>query len=85
MIQLTRDLTYSHKKYTVVAGTDRQKVLDLAGAMDGSVPVKMSLRLKTGEAVSATINLQITSGFGTSAAQVQADRAFYYLDMTTWK
>lgn len=85
VIQLTRDLTYSHKKQTVVAGTDRQKVLDLAGAMDGSVSVKMSLRLKTGEAVSATINLQITSGFGTSAAQVQADRAFYYLNMSIWQ
>ena len=85
VIQLTRDLTYSHKARTVVAGTERQKVLDLAGATDGSLPVKMSVRLKTGETVSATVNLEITSGFGTSAAQVQADRAYYYLNMSIWQ
>jgi hypothetical protein len=85
VIPLTRDLTYSHKNRTVVAGTDRQKVLDLVGAMNGSAPVKMSVRLKTGEMVAATINLEITSGFGTSAAQVQADRAYFYLNMSIWQ
>ena len=37
VIQLTRDLTYSHKTRTVVAGTERQKVLGLGGG-DGWLP-----------------------------------------------
>jgi hypothetical protein len=85
VLSLARDWTYSHKKSTVVAGTDRQKVLDLAGTINGSLPVKMRVRLKTGEAVYATITLEIAAGAGPDPAQVQTDRAYYYLDTKTWK
>jgi hypothetical protein len=84
-LQLTRDSSYSHKTCTVVAKTDRQKVLDLAGAMNGSLAVTMRVPLKTGETVCGTITLTITAGPGPDPAAVQLDRAYYYLDTNTWK
>lgn len=82
---LTRDVSYSHKVATVVAYTSRQKVLDLMGTTNGSMPVKVYIPLKSGPAVEALVTLQITAGVGMDPAAVRADRAFYYLDSQTWK
>jgi hypothetical protein len=82
---LVRDPTYSHKKYTVVAYTARKTVLDLAGPTNGLKPAKVVVRLKTGESVSGTINLQVVAGLGTSSILVLAERTSYYFDTQTWK
>jgi hypothetical protein len=84
-ISLTRDEAYSHKTRTVVAGTDRQKLLGLVGTAVGSRSVKVRVRLKTGETAFASLSLNITAGSGPSQSQVNADRAYYYLDTKTWK
>jgi hypothetical protein len=82
---LVRDPTYNHKKYTVVAYTARKTVLDLAGPTNGLKSAKVVVRLRTGETVSGTINLQVVAGLGTSSVLVLAERTSYYFDTQTWK
>ncbi len=84
-IPLPRDPTYSHKKYTVVAFADRQKILAAAGATNGAKTATVSLRLKTGEMVCGEVHLEIVPGFGPNLATILAERAGYYLDTKIWR
>ncbi len=63
----------------------RKTVLNMVGAANSATPAKVSVRLRTGESVSGTTNLQIVAGPGTSSILVLAERTSYYLDTKTWK
>ena len=84
-ILLTRDPTYSHKKYTVATFTDRQKVLTAAGTANGAKTAAVSLRLKGGQTVSGAVRLEIVPGFGPNLTTVLAERTSYYLDTKIWR
>jgi hypothetical protein len=84
-VPLKVDPAHGHKTQTVVVFADRKKILDMVGAMNGPMPVKVNVRLNTGEIVSTAVNLEIVAGPGPSPNQVQAERTYYYLDTTTWK
>ena len=84
-VLLTRDPTYNHKKYTVVASVARKTVLDAVGATNGLRSANVSVRLKTGETVFGSINLQIVSGPGPLAVLVAVERSAYYYDTQVWK
>lgn len=84
-IPLARDPTYSHKKYTVAAFADRQKVLTAAGATNGTRTATVSLRLKSGQTVYGAVHLEIVAGFGPKLATVLAERTGYYFDTKIWR
>ncbi len=82
---LTRDLTYHHKKYTVVATAARATVLNLGGTANGPQSAKVCVRLRTGAVVSGAAVLQIVAGPGASPVLVLAERTSFYLDTKIWK
>jgi hypothetical protein len=84
-IPLTRDTSYNHKKYTVVAYAPRATVLSLAGTGNGTRSAQMIVRLKTGESVFGTMNLQIVAGDGPTLVLVLAERMYFYADTKTWR
>jgi hypothetical protein len=84
-IPLTRDTTHNHKKSTVVAYASRAAVLSLAGTGNGLRAVQMSVRLKNGESIFATMNLQIVPGDGPNPLAVLAERTYFYFDTKTWR
>ncbi len=84
-VLLARDPTYNHKKYTVVASTDRQKVLTAAGTTNGTKTAAVSVRLKGGQTVCGAVRLEIVPGFGPTLATVLAERTSYYFDTKIWR
>lgn len=85
-MELTRDHTYDNKKRTVAAKISRAQWLESIGPDNGSVPVRVSIPLKTGPYVCADVTLEVVAGRGPSPFEVSLERTFgYYLNDDLWK